>query len=60
MARAVNRRLRRAAVRVRTRVTTCEICGGQSGTWEDHLDDGRMTETCCGYDIERGEEELLR
>jgi hypothetical protein len=24
------------------------------------LDDGRMTETCCGNDIGRGEEELLR
>jgi hypothetical protein len=24
------------------------------------LDDGRMTETCCGGNIGRGEEELLR
>jgi hypothetical protein len=24
------------------------------------LDDGRMTETCCGNNIREGEEELLR
>jgi hypothetical protein len=28
--------------------------------WDSTLDDGRMTETCCGNNIGRGKEELLR
>jgi hypothetical protein len=38
-------------------ITNYSYCGSQY--YYKPLDDGRMTETCCGNNIKRGGEELL-